>query len=173
MTGTGSAAAQTDVRLYIYDTSNGWCAQSASNSKAFRMAASREPEAVDATWALVTTVMTQQALGRPMPPGSGIHLDAEVAAVCMSYLASTLTFEHVCKAYGGPTGHWLALMYRFDNQEPILRPAYLMHPRSLLSRYEVASWAAQAVEHDRNAPGSEVHRLVFGGKGPKLSPMLR
>ena len=173
MTDPSASAADAAVRLYIYDTSNGWCAQATSASEAFQAAADNAPDPVDAAWTLVTTTMALQAQGRAMPPHTGLQLPSDAASLCLSYLASTMTFEHVCKAYGSPTGHWLAVMYRFEDHEPILRPAFLMHPAAALSRHEIASWIAQTVEHDRVAHGSEVHRLVFSGKGPKLSPLLR
>ena len=173
MTDPSASAADAAVRLYIYDTSNGWCAQAQSATQAFHAATGNTPDAVDAAWTFVTNVMALQAQGRPLPLGSGLQLSPDATDMCLQYLASTLTFEKVCEAYGRPSGHWLVLLYRFEEQEPILRPAFLMHPAELLTRNEVASWVAQAVEHDRNAPGSEVHRLVFSGKGPKLSPLLR
>lgn len=168
-----ASSADADVRLYIYDTSNGWCAQAQSSTRAFRASTGNTPDAVDAAWALVTNVMALQAQGRTCPPGAGLQLPTDVADMCLDYLANTLTFKKVCEAYGPPSGHWLAVLYRFEEQEPILRPAFLMHPSQLLTRNEVASWVAQAVEHDRGALGSEVHRLVFNGKGPNLSPLLR
>lgn len=168
-----ASSADADVRLYIYDTSNGWCAQAQSTTHAFLAATGNAPDAVDAAWTLVTNVMALQAQGRPLPIGSGLQLSLDTADMCLHYLAGTLTFEKVCEAYGRPSGHWLVVMYRFGDQEPILRPAFLMHPSTMLSRHEVASWVGQAVEHDRNAPGSEVHRLVFSSKGPILSPLLR
>lgn len=64
-------------------------------------------------------------------------------------------------------------MYRFEDHVPIVRPAFLVHPSQALSRPEIASWVAHTVERDRNASDSEVHRLVFNGRGPKLSPLLR
>lgn len=210
MMAPSASSAHADVRLYIYDTSNGWCAQAQSSTQAFHAATGNAPDAVDAAWRLVTNVMALQAqgrplplrsglqlppdatdmcmlylassltfekvceaYGRPLPLGSGLQLPPDATDICLHYLASTLTFEKVCKAYGRPSGHWLVVMYRFEEQEPILRPAFLVYPSELLTRNEVASWVAQAVEHDRNAPGSEVHRLVFNGKGPKLSPLLR
>ena len=168
-----ASSVEADVRLYIYDTSNGWCAQAQCSTQAFHAATGNAPDAVDAAWTLVTNVMALQAQGRPLPLGSGLQLSPDATDMCLHYLASTLTFEKVCEAYGRPSGHWLVVMYRFEEQEPILRPAFLMHPSGLLTRNEIASWVAQAVEHDRNAPGSEVHRLVFNGKGPQLSPLLR
>ncbi|MDP3350403.1 MAG: hypothetical protein Q8S92_15540 [Hydrogenophaga sp.] len=173
MTQPSAPSAHADVRLYIYDTSNGWCAQAQAASDVFHGATGNAPDAVDAAWTLVTNVMALQAQGRPLPLGSGLQLSPDATDMCMHYLASSLTFEKVCEAYGRPSGHWLVVMYRFEEQEPILRPAFLMHPSELLTRNEVASWVAQAVEHDRNAHGSEVHRLVFNGTGPKLSPLLR
>lgn len=168
-----ASSVEADVRLYIYDTSNGWCAQTKTGSDAFHVAAGNAPDAVDAAWSLVTNVMTLQAQGRTLPLGSALQLPTDAAEVCMSYLASTMTFKHVCEAYGSPSGHWLATIYRFEDQEPILRPAFLLHPSGMLTRNEIASWVAQTVEHDRDASGSDVHRLVFKGKGPKLSPLLR
>lgn len=173
MTHPSASSAATDVRLYLYDSSNGWCAQGRTASGSFRLSAGNAPDAVEAAWALATNVMALQAQGRTLPPASGLQLPSDASAVWMQYLASTLTFEHVCKAYGDPSGHWLVVMYRFDDKEPILRPAFLMHPAQTLSRQEVASWVAQTVEHDRNATASEVHRLVFKGEGPTLSPLLR
>lgn len=173
MTQTSASSAHADVRLYIYDTSNGWCAQAQAASDVFHLPTGNAQDAVDAAWTLVTNVMALQAHGRTCPPGTGLQLPSGVADMCLHYLASTLTFEKVCEAYGRPSGHWLVVMYRFEVQEPILRPAFLMHPSELLTRSDVASWVAQAVAHDRSAPGSEVHRLVFRGEGPKLSPLLR
>lgn len=161
------------VRLYLYDTSNGWCAQAQSSTQALHAAAGNGPDSVDAAWTLVTNVMALQAQGRPQPLDSGLQLSPDATGMCLQYLASTLTFKKVSEAYGRTPGHWLVVMYRFEKVDPILRPAFLMHPAKLLTRSEVASWVAQAVEHDRSAPGSEVHRLVFTGKGPKLSPLLR
>jgi len=173
VTSPSASAAYMDVRLYIYDTHNGWCAQAKTVSDAFHVAATNLPDAVDTARKLVTTTIALQAQCPSMPHGAWLQLPSDAADRCIRYLASTQTFEHVSKAYGRPSGHWLAVVYRFEDQEPILSPAFLMHPAELLTRNEVASWVAQAVEHDRNAPGSEVHRLVFNGKGPKLSPLLR
>lgn len=173
MTQTSASSIHSDVRLYIYDTSNGWCAQAQAASDVFHVPTGNSQDAVDAAWTLVTNVMALQAQGRPLPHESGLQLSLDTADMCMHYLAGSLTFEKVCEAYGRPSGHWLVVMYRFEDQEPILRPAFLMHPSTMLSRHEVASWVGQTVEHDRNAPGSEVHRLVFAGQGPKLSALLR
>ena len=166
-------AADMDVRLYIYDTHNGWCAQAKSVSDAFHVAATNLPDAVDTARKLVATTMALQAQCLSMPQGTWLQLPSTAADRCIRYLASTQTFEHVCKAYGRPSGHWLAVVYRFEDHEPLLRPAFLVHPSETLSRPEVQSWVAQTVERDRNTPDSEVHRLVFRGKGPKLSPLLR
>ena len=173
MMATSASSAHADIRLYIYDTSNGWCAQAQSTTQAIYSATGNAPDAVDAAWTLVTNVMALQAQRQPLSLGSGLQLSPDATDMCLHYLASTLTFEKVCEAYGRPSGHWLVVMYRFEEQEPILRPAFLMHPSELLTRNEVTSWVAQAVEHDGSAHGSEVHRLVFNGKGPKLSPLLR
>lgn len=121
----------------------------------------------------MTNVMALQARGRTTTAGTGLQLPSDVADMCLHYLASTLTFEKVCEAYGRPSGHWLVVMYRFEDQKPILRSAFLMHPSEMLTRNEVASWVAQAVEHDRRSPDSDVHRLVFAGRGPQLSALLR
>jgi hypothetical protein len=162
-----------DVRLYIYDTHNGWCAQAKTVSDAFHVAATNLPCAIDTARKLVATTMALQAQCLSMPQGTWLQLPSTAADRCIRYLASTQTFEHVSKAYGSPSGHWLALVYRFEDHEPILSPAFFVHPSETLSRPAVASWVAQIVERDRNAPDSEVHQLVFNGKGPKLSPLLR
>ena len=173
MTDLRASTASADVRLYIYDTSNGWCAQAQTGSNAFQSAAGNAPEGVDAPLKLVTAVMVLQSPGHPSPSDSALQLPSEAAELCLGYLSSTQTFAHVCKAYGRPSGHWLAVLYRFEDQEPILRPAFLIHPSDTLSRHELASWVAQTVEHDRTATGGDVHRLVFNGRGPTLSSLLR
>lgn len=73
-----------DVRLYIYDTSNGWCAQTKMGSDAFHVAAGNAPGAADAAWLLVTNVMELQAQGRTLSHGSGLQLPSDAADLCMS-----------------------------------------------------------------------------------------
>lgn len=173
MTLQSASAASGDIRLYIYDTTSGWCAQAHAASDAFHVAAGKAPDSADAAWSLVATVQTLQAQGEVPHSGAIRALPPDAIDQCMRYLGSTRTFEHVCRAYGGPTGHWLVVLYHFDDRHPILRPAFLVHPAEVLSSREITGWVGQTVEHDRNTSTSEVHRLVFKGAGPKLSMFLR
>lgn len=173
MTQQSAKAAPGDIRLYIYDTTSGWCAHAYAASDAFHVAAGKAPDSADAAWSLVATVQALQARGQLATSQSMRALPPDAIDQCMRYLGSTRTFEHVCRAYGVPTGHWLVVLYRFDDRHPILRPAFLVHPADVLSLREVTGWVGQTVEHDRNTSASEVHRLVFKGAGPKLSMFLR
>jgi hypothetical protein len=72
-----------DVRLYIYDTHNGWCAQAKTVSDAFHVAATNLPDAVDTARKLVATTMALQAQCLSMPQGTWLQLPSTAADRCI------------------------------------------------------------------------------------------
>lgn len=170
---TGARLSELDVAIYLYDTSTGSRAGCQCKSEDMRSAARATLARSDANKSLLTALHDldrQKALATQVATD---QLVKDTMSLSMLYLTTTQTYRHVTSAYGTVAGHWMLLLYRFEDRPPALRPAYLMHETKLLSAQELQAWVTEMVEHDMTAQGSSINTLLKDAGWPKLASHLQ
>jgi len=158
--------------IYAYDTNTGWsgtCAIAPENLLQAADIMGRSACLRDAALCFAHVELLRASKGKVTKTKEE---NRRAMVLSMYYIAQSQSLKVVRSRYGSVCGHWLALLYRFQKGQTMIRPVFRSDVigEQPMSKAMLKQWAMEVLHEDQCTENSGLSRQLRAGNNLVFSP---